>query len=119
LIITENLASVFAIRDELCKNRFAGETTYGALSFAGKVQPGVTSGAIAFKRDIAVGSDGKTQAWLFGCIGYRDQFNSLYKTNFIYNLADPANPTRPQRFVPAVNSQVSGVFVDRWFDKIE
>jgi hypothetical protein len=69
LIISENLASVFALRDELCKNRFAGEKSYGALSFAGKVQPGVMSGAIAFKRNIAVSSDGKTQAWLFGCIG--------------------------------------------------
>jgi hypothetical protein len=118
LVISENMASILAEREAACETNFIGGNTNGAVSFAGKIQPGVMSASLVPKKDISVSQDGKTQAWLVGCIGYRDQFNFLYKTSFIYNYVDPAK-NHGQRFILAANSQVNGVFVDRWFDKIE
>jgi hypothetical protein len=54
---------------------------------------------------------GQLQAWLVGCIGYRDQFKTLYHTGFIYWLADPKTK-QPFAFdPPAPNSELPGVFV--------
>ena len=50
--------------------------------------------------------DGKYEAWLVGCTGYRDQFGWFYDTAFKYWLVDPATGA-PIRIDSSPNTNVT------------
>lgn len=78
----------------------------GDLIFPGRskapsyVSPGVSDPATSM-------TPRPMQAFLVGCVVYRDQFNNRWHTGFIYWLLDPQT-ARPVHITPSPNSQFTG-----------
>jgi hypothetical protein len=54
---------------------------------------------------------GTIQAWLVGCLRYRDQFDFIYHNRFIYRMRDVGGIKNKNDFPIVPNSKVSGRFV--------
>ena len=112
LVVSEDLALVYKKADEACGDNYVGKIDIGSVLFPGKFANMIQSGSLVRKSEIIPGPDGKVEAWLVGCIGYRDQFEVLYKTRFYYWYVDPIT-NRAFTFVPAAaNSEIPGHFVE-------
>ncbi len=60
---------------------------------------------------------GKLEGWLVGCIGYRDQFDFLYHSRFIYWLNEPSTK-HAKEFDAIPNTAIEGVFLP-WYTSVE
>jgi hypothetical protein len=112
LIVTEDMASIDKIADVACSENFIGKMGMGFVLFPGKFQNIEYSSSQFDKTAMSnPGADGKYEAWLVGCVGYRDQFNVLYRTKFYYWYVDKTTE-RPITFIPGYNSEISGHFIE-------
>jgi len=118
LMVTEDLAAVTARQKEASGDNYVGKSDMGFLLFPGLARLAVASPS-RFDRSQMVSKSytGKFEAFLVGCIGYRDQFGFLYHTNFVYWMVDPTTG-RPLEFDATPNSEMRGVFVP-WHTSID
>jgi hypothetical protein len=79
LLISEDIPYIFgAALDEACSDNYVSLSSWGgSVLFPGKSQHVIKSASSVNRSVIKVGTEGKTEVWLVGCIGYRDQFSSL------------------------------------------
>jgi hypothetical protein len=110
LVITENIEVINLVQERACSDAFIGVPDAGFVLFPGKAQLAESSGTIAVIS--APGADGKFQAYLVGCTGYRDQFDVLYKTKFAFRWV-AVDTKRPVRFNVGRNIKIAGIF-DEW-----
>jgi hypothetical protein len=117
LMVTEDLEAIKTKQKETRGDNYVGKSDMGFLLFPGLARLAVVS-ASRFDRAQMVSRSytGKFEAFLVGCIGYRDQFGCLYHTNFIYWLADPSG--RPAEFDAVPNTSIQGVFIP-WHTSID
>jgi hypothetical protein len=113
LLISIDIPYIFgAALDEACGDNYVGLSSWGgSVVFPGKSQHVIKSSSVAKKEDIKAGPDGRSEAWLVGCVGYRDQFGILYKTKFVYWYVDPRTFMAAQ-IVPSPNTEPSGQFIE-------
>ncbi len=71
-----------------CGDAMIGKPDIGQILFPGRDRVFTSMPAMAKISSKDEGS--RLQAWLAGCIGYRDQFGYLYRTKFMYMLYDDA-----------------------------
>jgi hypothetical protein len=118
LMVTEDLEAIKKGQQEISGDNFVGKTDMGFLLFPGKDRLANTS-ASRYERSLMVSKShtGKFEAFLVGCIGYRDQFGFLYHTRFIYWLVEPKSGL-PIEFDAVPNSEVRGVFMP-WHTSID
>jgi hypothetical protein len=118
LMVTEDLNAIKARQKEASSDNYVGKTDMGFLLLPGRERLAVTS-ASRFERSQVVSKSytDRFQAYLVGCIGYRDQFGFLYHTNFIYWMVDPATQL-PLEFNATANSEIRGLFVP-WHTSID
>lgn len=118
LLVTEDLEAIRAKQSELSGDNFVGKTDMGFLLFPGNARLG-TQSASSFPRNKMVSKSytGKFEAFLVGCVAYRDQFGVLYHTKFIYWLVDPAT-RHPIEFDATPNTVQQGIFIP-WHTSID
>jgi hypothetical protein len=90
LMVTSDLAKVIARRDELCSVSVTNPD-FGLVIFPG-IQRITTKSSTRFPRSEMVDNKSyvpKFQAFLVGCIGYRDSTGHLYHSGYIYWPTDP------------------------------
>jgi len=111
LMVTEDLEAIKAKQLEASGDNYVGKPDMGFLLFPGK-ESLVHFSASRFERvnKVSRNHTGQFQAFLAGCVGYRDQFRAIYHSNFIYRLVDPQTQ-RPVQFHATPNTSVNGVFV--------
>jgi len=100
LIVADDLYTVYEQQGYACGDAVIGKPDIGLVLFQGRDRFFTSYPAITTINIKHQGS--RLQAYLAGCIGYRDQFGYLYRTKFIYMLYDDAGnvvvfdrPTRP------------------------
>ena len=116
LLITEDLKFVTQKREESCNERYVGHSQrdMGYLLFPGRERVLQESSSVFPRSDMtSAGWNGKFEAYVVGCIGYRDQFGYLYHTSFTYWLVDPAT-YRPIEFSVVPNSKIASGSFDIW-----
>lgn len=118
LMVTEDLDAIRAKQLEARGDNYVGKTDMGFLLFPGRDRLFVAS-ASRFERSQMVSRSytGKFEAFLVGCVGYRDQFGFVYHTNFIYWLVDPSTNLSIE-FDATPGSTVPGLFVP-WHSSID
>jgi hypothetical protein len=118
LVVSEDLEAVKAKLLEVSGDNFVGKTDMGFLLFPGNARMASRSVSV-FPRAQMVSKSytGKFEAFLVGCVGYRDQFGVLYHTKFVYWLADPSTG-RPIEFDAIPNGEQHGVFIP-WHSSID
>jgi hypothetical protein len=117
LVISDDLPFIDKKAEELCghipepiASPLGSFGTIGSVLFPGKFIYGTTSLGLVPKAEIIPDRHGMVEAWLVGCIIYRDQFNILYKTRFYYWYVDQ-NTNRPKAFpVPPPGTEMKGRF---------
>lgn len=111
LLVTEDLPALNAKQSESCGDGYVGKKEFGFVLFSGRERTFDSSGSL-FERRFMVSRNpaGTFQAWLVGCIGYRDQFNVLYHTKFIYRFVDPKTRV-PIDLDASPNTSVQGEFI--------
>jgi hypothetical protein len=112
LMISKDIIAVKAAQDIACGENYIGNKEIGYLVFQGKTEISEFSN-IVFAREKMVSPlyDNNFIAWFVGCIGYRDQFMSLYKTKFRALFVYRGNQLVPVTFSPTPNSTVDGMFL--------
>ena len=111
LVISEDHATIISGQAEACSDIFIGKKGFGLVLFPGKANTVMQSSGRYPKEKLKSGhEDGKFQAWLVGCVGFRDQFNFLYKTSFIYRYVDPRTQ-QAIRFAVTPNASIAGTFM--------
>ncbi|HTX14805.1 MAG TPA: hypothetical protein VMD77_05875 [Candidatus Baltobacteraceae bacterium] len=107
LVITDDGTTIQNEIDMICGNNFMGKD-FGPELWPGK-QRYITGYQDKWPRDhmVSKSPDGTVGASIVGCIGYRDQFDWLYKSPFRYSLVDPKTHT-PIRITPTPLSSVTG-----------
>jgi hypothetical protein len=109
LLVTEDIDRINRSENESC--RMVGDPRMGDVSFPGKREFGQTMFSDYPKGEmVSKSGDGKLEAWIVGCIGYRDQFGYLYHTLFKYWLVQPEGVSEPVRVDPIPNTKVGGVW---------
>jgi hypothetical protein len=94
LVIASDGAVVQKETDENCGNNYVGNPAIGEVLFPGRMRSVDSSQDVYFRQQMTSSSaNAKFEAWIVGCIGYRDQFGWLYKTQFQYWLTD-ADPKK-------------------------
>ncbi len=118
LMVTEDLEAIRAKQLEARGDNYVGKTDMGFLLFPGRDRLSVAS-ASTFPRSQMVSKSytGKFEAFLVGCVGYRDQFGAVYHTNFIYWLVEPST-NHPVEFDPIPNGTVQGAFTP-WHSSLD
>ncbi len=111
LMVTEDLDAIRTRQVETRGDNYVGKRDMGFVLFPGGGRLSVNS-ASSFERSAMISKSytEKFEAYLVGCIGYRDQFGALYRTNFIYWLVHP-NTMMPIEFDAVPNSKIQGVFI--------
>jgi len=99
-IVADDLNTVYQQEEYACGDAVIGKPDIGLILFPGKERFFTSMDATTTISSKHPGS--RLQAWLAGCIGYRDQFGYLYRTKFMYMLYDDAGrvvvfdrPTQP------------------------
>jgi hypothetical protein len=105
LMITEDIESVRARERSVCEN-YVNNSDFGNTIFPGRQRLSAQSSSLAQRSEMR-SSKGKFEAWLVGCIGYKDSFGHLYHTGFIYWLTDPKT-TLGFEFDATPNREVTG-----------
>lgn len=118
LIVTEDIEAIRAKQLEARGDNFVGKTDMGFLLFPGRDRVSIASASV-FPRAQMVSKSytGKFEAFLVGCIGYRDQFGVVYHTNFIHWLVDPRT-SHPIEFDVIPNTNVQGAFIP-WHSSLD
>lgn len=113
LLISEDIPYIFgAALDEACSDNYVSLNSWGgSVLFPGKSHHVIETASLVKRSDIKAGTEGKAEAWLVGCVGYRDQFSFLYKTKFVYWYANPATSVGIE-FYPAPNAEIIGQFIE-------
>jgi hypothetical protein len=88
LVVADDLYTVYEQQGYACGDAVIGKPDVGLVLFQGRDRVFTSYPAIATINVKHQGS--RLQAFLAGCIGYRDQFGYLYRTKFIYMLYDDA-----------------------------
>jgi hypothetical protein len=100
LVVADDLNTVYEQQGYACGDAVIGKPDIGLILFQGRDR--VFTSFPAMTTIDSKHSGSRLQAWLAGCIGYRDQFGYLYRTKFMYMLYDGAGkvivfdrPTQP------------------------
>jgi hypothetical protein len=108
LLVTEDLPTIQEQTRIMCGEHVVGKRDIGFVLFPGRLRGFQNSnGFYERSKMVSHNSDGKYEAWLVGCTGYRDQFGWLYTTSFQYWLVDPETGF-PLRVDPIPNSILKG-----------
>src|ERR1700680_5146882 len=108
LVITDDYEAVQRKQASLC-SELMDPLHYGQILFPGKFK--ITGSDISrWKRVnmISKAPDGLVQAWMAGCIDYRDNSGGYHNTGFIFHLTD--KNARPLRFMPQPNAKLDGAW---------
>jgi len=91
LVVSDDLNAALEQGKEACRDERIGNHI-GTVLFQGKnrVFTGfpTTTKVDARRLNLKPGERAMFSVWLTGCIGYRDQFNFLYRTKFRYQMVD-------------------------------
>jgi hypothetical protein len=86
LVVADNMMTVYEWHEYACDDAVIGKPDIGLTLFPGRDR--VFSSMPAIAKIIKKHEGSRLQAWLVGCIGYRDQFGYLYRTKFISMFYD-------------------------------
>ena len=84
LIVADDMHTVYEWQGYACTDEVIGKPDIGQILFPGRDRVFTSMPAVA--KIIKKHERSRLQAWLVGCIGYRDQFGWLYRTKFISML---------------------------------
>lgn len=89
LVVADDLNTVYEQQGLACGDAVIGKPDIGLVLFQGRDRvfnsmPATTKISLKHERGYQIG------VWLVGCIGYRDQFNYLCRTKFIWSYQDDA-----------------------------
>jgi hypothetical protein len=111
LVVADDMNTVYEWQGYTRTDEVIGKPDIGQILFPGRDRVFMSMPAIA--KIIKKHEGSRLQVWLVGCIGYRDQFGYLYRTEFISMLHDAANHVVV--FDPPNQSiQIMGRFVPMW-----
>jgi hypothetical protein len=112
LVITDYYPITDSKQKEACGDGYVGNPDIGNVIFPGKDGFSQQSASTFARSDMVAKSyTKKLQAFLVGCVGYRDQFKTVvYHTGFVYRLVDPRTNETLQ-FDPIPNTVLNGVFL--------
>ena len=86
LVVADDLNTVYEQQDRACSDDLIGKPDIGMVLFQGKDR---VFSAMPSTTQISKKHEGsRLQAFLAGCIGYRDQFSYLCRTKFLWMLQD-------------------------------
>jgi hypothetical protein len=88
LVVADDMATVYEWQGYARTDEVIGKPDIGQILFPGRNRVFTSMPAIA--KIIKKHEGSRLQAWLVGCIGYRDQFGYLYRTDFISMFRDAA-----------------------------
>jgi hypothetical protein len=114
LMITEDLTKIRAKVNAVCSN--AATSDSGNVVFPGRPRLDTRSASLVQRSEMQ-SLTGKYEAWLIGCIAYRDSFGAMYHTGFIYWLTDPKTNLGLE-FDARPNTKIDGHWAT-WFGSID
>jgi hypothetical protein len=88
LVVADDMRTVYEWQGYARTDEVIGKPDIGQILFPGRDRVFTSMPAIA--KIIKKHEGSRLQAWLVGCIGYRDQFGYLYRTEFISMFRDAA-----------------------------
>ena len=84
LVVADDLNTVYEQQDNACSEAMVGKPDIGLLLFQGRDR--VFESVPSFTKVSQKHQGGQVQAWLAGCVGYRDQFGYLCRTKFMWMM---------------------------------
>lgn len=113
LLLSPKAGEIDRTKTDVCERlRGASSRGFGFVLFPGKSR--ITEGqrsTFPKAKMIHPNYDGRFNAWLIGCLAYRDQFNFQYFTKFTYWLVDDTN--QAVSFQSGENVVIDGVFAEQ------
>jgi hypothetical protein len=122
LVITDDLYEVYRQRDSACKDDVIGKPDIGSTLFQGRNRVFMQTLAMTTVKAIHTPKPHdwyQFSVWLTGCIGYRDQFGYLYRTQFIQGMVDSTGNFVRWQGPPKGPLDITGRFVDEGGGKID
>jgi len=108
LVVADDLNTVYELQNSICSDAMIGKPDIGMVLFQGRDREFVSFPSTT-KIDIKH-ENSMIGVWMAGCIAYRDQFNYLCRTKFIWGYQDDAgHGVTLQSPVPA--QTITGHFV--------